>query len=637
MLGMIDLFDSACFASTTPINQIKKAVREGMESMTYGSRIEIRDLPGISEILESDGSYQSEREKAIRSEPQTAKSQPRSLRAKTDELLSKLDRMIGLIDVKRQVRELVQFCLMQEERRTLGLDVQKAGLHMVFTGNPGTGKTTVARLIGELMQSLGWLSKGHFTEVSRGDLVGKYIGHTAVKTQEVLDQALGGVLFIYEAYSLSSGDEDGPDQFAQEALDTILAFMENNREDLIIIAAGYLEEMRGFIDMNPGLRSRFTRFIDFPDYNVSELTELFRFFAAEHQCQLTPSCEQQVDDLMEESWKKRRKGFGNGREVRNLFEQTLTRQSVRLAAMSSRSRKDHLTIELQDLPFQRRGIVNDADPVAAESPPLAELDQLVGVDEVKRELHTLLNLLRMEELRRQHDMPSMEISCHLVFSGNPGTGKTTVARILARELYRIGFCSNDRLIEVDRADLVAGYVGRTAIQVQEIVESALGGVLFIDEAYSLVSHQGSDFGQEAIDTLLKLMEDHRGNLVVIAAGYPAEMERFLDSNPGLRSRFSRTVLFRDYNQDELEMIFQAMLNANGLTIEDSARPILGERLHTLRQQEGQGFANGRSVRKLFEQVRASQANRLLGNDDGSQPSLSDLRTIKHEDLTVHHA
>jgi SpoVK/Ycf46/Vps4 family AAA+-type ATPase len=428
---------------------------------------------------------------------------------------------------------------------------------------------------------------------------------------------------------LTPGGEQGADDediFGQEALDTILAFMENHRDNILVIVAGYHEEMLRFVNANPGLRSRFTRFVDFPDYGVAELARIFRHFAEDQNYALTLSCQQRVEQLMEQSWSRRQKGFGNAREVRNLFEKTLARQATRLAALPSRDKDDLVTITEADLPLEIRCAAG-----TAEQPPLAELDQLVGVEEVKRELSSLMNLLRVQQMRREQRMPVTEVGCHLVFAGNPGTGKTTVARILTRELHRIGYCRNDRLVEVDRAGLVAGFTGQTALKVEQVVESALGGVLFIDEAYSLVNgDESGGFGQEAVDTLLKLMEDHRNNLVVIAAGYPAEMEIFLDSNPGLRSRFSRTIEFRDYNVRELILIFRGMLQQAGLELEESAAAPLKHALERLVAKEGDQFANGRSVRRLFEDVHTNQANRLVAA--GNQPTADQLCRIKPDDL-----
>jgi SpoVK/Ycf46/Vps4 family AAA+-type ATPase len=654
LFGLIALFAGTSLYDHRKVAEIKAALKQGMNQAVERSRFDLSDLTPLSALLgieqsgspdSSPASYQrpsskapkprqeqqEDKESRIEEIWQSTRGEP-TVEQRTKTLLKKLDKLTGMESVKLQLRELVQFCLLQQDRSRHGLKVQRAGLHMVFTGNPGTGKTSVARLIGELMQGLGWLSKGHFTEVSRADLVGRYVGHTAVKTTEILEKALGGVLFVDEAYMLTPGDAleaDDDDTFGQEALDTILAYMENHRDDLLVIVAGYHEEMLRFLESNPGLRSRFTRFLEFPDYSESELAQIFQQMADQQSYCLSPSCQQQLETLMEQTLRQSRKGFGNGREVRNLFELTLTKQSARLAGLSGRSRDDLVTIMAEDLPLDRSA----ESAVESEAVPMAELNQLVGVDAVKQELRTLLNLLRVQQLRREQDMPVTEVGCHLVFAGNPGTGKTTVARILARELHRIGFCRNDRLVEVDRAGLVGGYLGQTALKVEQVVESALGGVLFIDEAYSLVNREDDTFGQEAVDGLLKLMEDHRNDLVVIAAGYPEEMETFLDSNPGLRSRFSRTINFCDYTVQELLLIFRGMLTGAGLVLEDSATPLLRQVLQQLKQEAGDRFANGRSVRQLFEQVQANQANRLM-SDNGTIPSTEELGLIKKVDISA---
>lgn len=653
LFELIDLFAGITLYHSRKVAEIKAAFTRGMDQAVERSRWDLSDLTPLSALLdiEQSGSHDSapastQRPRSTEQKPkqvqevdkesrieeiwQSTRGEP-TVKQRTKTLLKKLDKLTGMESVKLQLRELVQFCLLQQERSSHGLKVQRAGLHMVFTGNPGTGKTSVARLIGELMQGLGWLSKGHFTEVSRADLVGRFVGHTAVKTTEILEKALGGVLFVDEAYMLTPGDAleaDDDDTFGQEALDTILAYMENHRDDLLVIVAGYHEEMLRFLESNPGLRSRFTRFLEFPDYSESELAQIFQQMADQQSYCLSPSCQQQLETLMEQTLRQSRKGFGNGREVRNLFELTLTKQSARLAGLSGRSRDDLVTIMAEDLPIDRSAEAAGESAVV----PLAELNQLVGVDAVKQELRTLLNLLRVQQLRREQDMPVTAVGCHLVFAGNPGTGKTTVARILARELHRIGFCRNDQLVEVDRAGLVGGYHGQTALKVEQVVESALGGVLFIDEAYSLVNREDDAFGQEAVDGLLKLMEDHRNDLVVIAAGYPDEMETFLDSNPGLRSRFSRTINFCDYTVQELLLIFRGMLTGAGLVLEESATPLLRQVLEQLKQEAGDRFANGRSVRQLFEQVQANQANRLM-SDNGAMPSTEELGLIKQVDIS----
>ena len=240
-----------------------------------------------------------------------------------------------------------------------------------------------------------------------------------------------------------------------------------------------------------------------------------------------------------------------------------------------------------------------------------ELDSYVGLTAVKREVKDLINLATVEQLRRQHGLPTADMSLHMVFTGNPGTGKTTIARLMARVYHSLGILSKGQLVEVDRSGLVAGYVGQTALKTRKVIDSALGGVLFIDEAYALNGGGASDFGQEAIDTLLKAMEDHRDDLVVIAAGYDGLMERFIHSNPGLESRFNRFLHFPDYTEEELLAIFRMQCQKGCYTLDQEAEAPLQT---LLRERMGPSFGNARGVRNLFEQILVQQAGRLAGQE-----------------------
>jgi phage tail protein X len=267
----------------------------------------------------------------------------------------------------------------------------------------------------------------------------------------------------------------------------------------------------------------------------------------------------------------------------------------------------------------------DAPPRPVEE-VLADLDDLVGLAPVKAEIKLVTNLLRVQQMRREHNLPVPGRSQHLVFTGNPGTGKTTVARLLA-EIYRsLGVVSKGQLVETDRSGLVAGYVGQTAIQVTKVVSSALGGVVLIDEAYGL-SRAGDAFGQEAIDTLVKLMEDHRDDLVVIVAGYPEEMAGFIAANPGLASRFPRTIDFPDYTEDELVGIFRTLCEDNAYRLDAEGEQRLRQALAA--QPRGRGFGNGRVARNLFEAAVERQASRIVGT---AEPSDDDLCALTPADF-----
>lgn len=264
---------------------------------------------------------------------------------------------------------------------------------------------------------------------------------------------------------------------------------------------------------------------------------------------------------------------------------------------------------------------------------LDQLDRLTGLAPVKREVSSLVNFMRVRALRQQQGLPVPEMSLHLVFTGNPGTGKTTVARLVSQIYAAIGVLRQGHLIEVDRSGLVAGYVGQTAIKTREVIDRALDGVLFVDEAYSLTEKGDQDFGNEAIETLLKAMEDHRQRLVVIAAGYTERMKGFIESNPGLKSRFSRVIEFPDYTTSELLSIADQMATQNGFFFTEEARATLGRILQIRRVSNEVNFGNARDVRNLFEAVIGAQANRIVTLDGANR---TDLQTIIDEDVAFAH-
>ena len=276
---------------------------------------------------------------------------------------------------------------------------------------------------------------------------------------------------------------------------------------------------------------------------------------------------------------------------------------------------------------------NKAAAEAQEKPDLdelmAKLEELVGLETVKKDVKSLINLIKVRKLREENGLPNSAMSLHMVFLGNPGTGKTTVARLLSGIYAAIGVLSKGQLIEVDRSGLVAGYVGQTALKTQEVIKSAMGGILFIDEAYALAGGGENDFGQEAIDTVLKAMEDHRDDLVVIVAGYPAPMERFITSNPGLESRFNKYIDFPDYTGEELMAIFEIRCKKGGYTLTEEAAEYARGYFAAMYEGRGDNFGNGRDVRNFFEDCVTRQADRLAQMEE---PSREDLISLTAADL-----
>ena len=517
--------------------------------------------------------------------------------------LNELDELVGLASVKSEVGKLINLVEAERRRTEIGVAGNVIGLNLVFTGNPGTGKTTVARIVGHIFSALGLLKSGHLVETDRSGLVAVHIGETAPKTRKIIDSAKDGVLFIDEAYTLYV--PDSPRDFGPEAIATLMKEMEDRRGSMAVIVAGYEREMETFFDANPGMRSRFNRYIDFPDYNAPELTEVFRRLVVQRQLRLTLEAETRAGQMFEQMVRTKGKNFGNARSVRSYLDRAIERQAQRL---SEQSEADPVVLDVADLPPLGRREELDFSAL------LARLDMLTGLAEVKAEVRKLASLVRAQDRRREAAMNWTPVSLHLVFAGNPGTGKTTVARLVGELYAALGLLEKGHVVEVQRSDLVAGYIGQTAVKTQAKVEQAYGGVLFIDEAYTLSTGGESDYGGEAIDSLLKLMEDNRNRLAVIVAGYSEPMHLFIDSNPGLASRFTRYVTFADYTAEELVQIFERMATDNSYRLSESARGVLQPVVARIHSERDGSFGNARAMRTLFESTIEQQAMRI-GEDE----------------------
>ncbi|MDF2908119.1 MAG: eccA1 [Herbinix sp.] len=535
-----------------------------------------------------------------------------------EELLNKLDGLTGLDSVKKEVRSRIEGVVVQQNAVELGAKRRDGfgTLHMLFKGGPGTGKTTVARIIGKIYQKLGVLPKGNvFVECSRKDLVGEYQGHTAKKTHDKVMEALGGVLFIDEAYSLVQGQGDS---FGLEVLSTLVADIENYRDSIMVILAGYSEEIDELISHNPGLASRFPNEIQFEDYTSNEMADIFNYIVQEKGMLLDRNTSDTVLRLIKE--KSAKKDFGNARGVRNLVEKVKSSMERRLMEMKSvgehLSRNDYDIIRVQDI----EAVINQKSVKEKTVEDLMkELENMTGLASVKRKVREMVALIKRKQISEElsYKVNSNFGSLHLVFLGSAGTGKTTVARLIGQIYEKLGVLKNgDIFVECSRAGLIGQYQGHTTKKVEDKVKEAEGGILFIDEAYDLCHGNNDDFGREIVSTLLKEIEDKRDNLMVIMAGYKDKIEEFFGTNQGLKSRMATQITFEDYTVEELTRIFYYMAASNQLIVEAGLEEFIKQRISEELQKQTD-FGNARGVRNLYEEVIRKQALRLFDLESGS--------------------
>ncbi|MCX7861805.1 MAG: AAA family ATPase [Bacteroidales bacterium] len=523
-----------------------------------------------------------------------------------DQIIAELNSLIGLEQIKAQIQEHILYIKYLNLKKEKGIDShENVKIHSVFTGNPGTGKTTVVKLLGEIYKTLGILSKGHVIEVGRSELVAEYIGQTAPKVKEVIEKARGGILFIDEAYSLFR--EDDSKDFGKEVIEVLIKEMSDGKGDIAIMVAGYPQEMDNFLNSNPGLKSRFSYYFNFPDYTPEELLKIIEVNAQKMKISLTEKAKDEFSKMIINDYRNRDKTFGNARYAVGLLNEAkinMARRLMNLPNPEQLSKEELTTIDAIDVleiyPSQRNKIVKLAidEPLLNEG--LTKLNSLIGLYTIKKEINEMIKLIRYyNEIGKPIDNV---FSMHYIFTGNPGTGKTTVARILGNIFRALGILEKGHVIEVDRSELVAGYIGQTALKTEKVIPSAMGVTLFNDEAYSLTYNKdGQDFGKEAIEILLKEMEDNRNKFSVIVAGYTKPMNEFINANPGLKSRFDKTFYFSDYNNAELFEIAKNFLEEENLILSEESQKLIVHFIEKI-PRDGSSFGNAREIRKLTELI-----------------------------------
>jgi SpoVK/Ycf46/Vps4 family AAA+-type ATPase len=513
-------------------------------------------------------------------------SQPR------EEILAELNALVGLRGIKNALNKIIADVETQRIRSQFGqTEESKVGLNFLFTGNPGTGKTTVARLLGKILASYGLIDEPVVVTYTKKQLVDEYVGSGAKNVQKAFQESTGKVLFIDEAYQLA-GDE------SKEALDTLTNLLTDSRfkDNLAVVLAGYPGEMAHLVDSNAGLKRRFPQVIVFEDYTNDELTEIFRrMVLAQH---FTIGEEALCYARAYFSFLKRGKGFGNAGEAENLLGVVKGLQGERIISLSNPSREDVFTILPQDFPnFGKINVDSFRPKQGSPSSPMDKLDSLLGMEGVRSQLSQYIAMAHYAQENPQ-DALSTSFRPHMAFLGNPGTGKTTVARLFGEILLEEKLLKNNNFVEVAPDDLIAGFLGQSAIKARSVFEKARGGVLFIDEAYEIYKKSkdggGNQYGESVVTALIKFMEDDR-DTVVILAGYTDELRYFIEhSNAGLRTRVTNEFIFKDYEPDVLYGILMKKLGAHSVTdlFKETIREVID---HKYEHRPKKGWGNAREM------------------------------------------
>ncbi|AOZ72941.1 hypothetical protein BK816_06250 [Boudabousia tangfeifanii] len=531
-----------------------------------------------------------------------------------------LDRLVGLKPVKSMIHLVIQRLEFARELSQRGLQVPEFNPHCAFLGNPGTGKTEVARIYGRLLRDSGFLSEGRVIELKPGNF-------NSLLSPDFEEMLKGNVVFIDEAYALSP-----------LLVPKLLTLMENHRHESVFILAGYRESIEALMASNIGFASRVSNQIDFPDYSPEELSKIFESMVSSSGYLMSTGTISAVNDFLFRAGSP--SDQGNARFCRNLVEKSISRQQQRLSRTKDLqifSDEELMTLLPEDIglaPLSSDLSEGDlgkdtTEPKVAES-GREKLASLIGLEKTKLLVEQILAYAQVQRMRRERNLNHDFIPLHMAFKGNPGTGKTEVANCVAQILREEGILSRGKLFVCGRQDLVGSYVGHTAIKVTQLFEKAVGSVIFIDEAYSLLDATPGGYGDEAITTLIDLMEKHREEVVVILAGYPEPIDNLLASNPGFSSRVKHHVDFPDYSASELFEIFNLQLHQRHFSMDEECENAVWK---VLDGQIGvKDFGNARFCRNLLENAIMAMSLRISKMDTPEDLSDEELSQLTATDI-----
>lgn len=545
-----------------------------------------------------------------------------------DEVMAEFDKYVGIDEIKKTMLSIVNSIRSFERLHPGETYVLKD--HYIFIGNPGTGKTTIARVFADALSAMGVLPSGQLVEVSPGDLKGQYQGHTAPKVDAAFDRAMGGVLFIDEAYGVWNGEND---DFGTEAVTALIKNAEDRRGKMIAILAGYEKEMGVFSTANPGIASRFNVNIKFRDYKGPELTEIARRMIKAQGYTLDNSAELGIGKFFDKMELAKQKDFANARDVRNAVDKAIKTQNTRIQKESSKPGFDaskEFVLTMNDISGS-----SEKPPLSVDE-VLAQLDDLIGMDDIKQEIRKLANVAMVNRMRMERGLGSAALQpVNIILTGNPGTGKTTIAKRLGEVLHAAGVLPSDKVVEREAKTILSGYINESGRNMEKAVDEAMGGVLFIDEAYNLLPVPGSmnNTGNEALDALMTRMENDKGKFVVVIAGYKDRMEELTRrGNPGLISRFNKRFHIDDYSAEELIRIFKFNLEKRNFKITGEAEAELRKTVKHMVDNKGLHFGNAREVVNLLNEAMELQGNRIASDISVFDTNPDALTIIEAEDI-----
>lgn len=545
-----------------------------------------------------------------------------------EEVMAEFDKYVGIDEIKKTMLSIVNSIRSFERLHPGETYVLKD--HYIFIGNPGTGKTTIARVFADALSAMGVLPSGQLVEVSPGDLKGQYQGHTAPKVDAAFDRAMGGVLFIDEAYGVWNGEND---DFGTEAVTALIKNAEDRRGKMIAILAGYEKEMGVFSTANPGIASRFNVNIKFRDYKGPELTEIARRMIKAQGYTLDNSAELGIGKFFDKMELAKQKDFANARDVRNAVDKAIKTQNTRIQKESSKPGFDaskEFVLTMNDISGS-----SEKPPLSVDQ-VLAQLDDLIGMDDIKQEIRKLANVAMVNRMRMERGLGSAALQpVNIILTGNPGTGKTTIAKRLGEVLHAAGVLPSDKVVEREAKTILSGYINESGRNMEKAVDEAMGGVLFIDEAYNLLPVPGSmnNTGNEALDALMTRMENDKGKFVVVIAGYKDRMEELTRrGNPGLISRFNKRFHIDDYSAEELIRIFKFNLEKRNFKITGEAEAELRKTVKHMVDNKGLHFGNAREVVNLLNEAMELQGNRIASDISVFDTNPDALTIIEAEDI-----